>query len=314
MRTLGLMFCLLVFCGSVAHAKRAEVTAVTVTQARATTDGRRLAVEITIEPRSWRWMQERGIDPVLSIWLDGKRTDLELRSARDTLVVPLPRRLSNLDELRIALGGQRGRQIIGSMLIGGIEVTEVTLKVSSGQVMGDGGEAPPPPGPSPSPPPPPPPNWSANPAVIKACGDTMSGSANQTACLDAVRPYAWPPEPMVRACYRSMSGSTNTLACIRSGSTMRSSGVGALDACSRAMSGSTNTLACLDSAARSYLEPSSAIAACAKAMSGSTDTLACIGLTAEARTDPAAVIASCYQAMTGNAAVLGCVKRALAPR
>lgn len=310
MRTLVLMACLVMFAVPVVHARRVEVTSVTVTQARAVTDGRSVAVEITIEPQTWRWIQERRIELVLSVWLDGRRTDLKLRSARDTLTFPLPRRLGNLGELRIALGGQGSRTTIGAMIIGGIEVTEVTLKVSRGQVVGSGGEAPPP---APAPPPPPP-NWSANPAVIKACDDTMTGSGNQEACLDAVRRYMWPPEPMVRACYRAMTGSTNTLACIRSGSAMRSSGVGALEACYRAMTGNANTLACLDSVTRSVLEPSPAIDACAKAVTGGSDTLACIGLTIEARSDPTAAIASCQQAMTGDAAVLGCVKRALAPR
>ena len=311
MRTLILVACLLVAGVPLAHARRAQIETVyaTVTQARATTDGRSVSVEISLEPRSWRWMADRNITPVLSVWIDGRRTEQPLRSASDTLTFRLSRRARSLTEIRVSLGSQAARQTIGSMLVGGIEVTEMTLKVTSGQVS-DGGNAPPPGPPSP----PPPPNWAANAAVIKACGDTMTGSSNQEACLDAVRPYQWAPEPMVRACYRAMTGSTNTLACIRSGSAMRSSGVGALEACYRAMTGNTNTLACLESVSRSYLEPSPAVAACAKAMTGNTNALACIALTVEARTDPTPAITSCYQAMTGDTAILGCLKRALAPR
>lgn len=310
MRTFLFVVCALVAGAPAAHAERVESTYATVTQARAVTDGRSVAVELTIEPRSWKWMRDRGIEPMLSIWIEGRRTDLKVRAGHDTLAVPLPVRLGGLSELRIALAGRGPRQSVGSMVIGGIEVVELTLKVASGQVSYDGGEAPPPP----PAPPPPLPNWSANPLVIKACGDTMTGSTNQEACLDAVRPYLWPPEPMVRACYRAMTGNTNTLGCIRSGAGARASAVNALEACYKAMTGNTNTLACLDSAARSFLEPSPAISACAKAMTGNTNVLACIGLTVASPTDPTSTIASCYQSMTGDTAVLGCMRRALAPR
>lgn len=314
MPRLFLVLCLLAVGAPRAHAQRVESTYATVTQARGVTDGRSVAVELTIEPRSWKWMRERSIEPLLSIWIEGRRTDLKLRAGHDTLVLPLPGKLGGLSELRIALAGRGPRHVVSSMVIGGVEVVELTLKVTSGQVVYDGGEAPPPPSPPPLPPPPPPPNWSANPGVIKACGDTMTGSANQEACLDAVRPYVWPPEPMVRACYRAMTGSANTLSCIRSGAVARASTVKALEACYQAMTGNTNTLGCLDSAARSILEPSPAILACAKAMTGNTNTLACIGLAVTFPNDPTATIASCHDAMTGDTAVLGCMKRAFAPR
>lgn len=310
MHRLILALCLLAVGLTSAEARRFETTYVTVTDARAVADNRSVAVELTVDTRSWTWMRERGIVPTLRVWIDGRPTDVELRASHDTIVVPLRGKRRELTELRIALGGRGPRNVVGSMLIGGIEVVEVTLKVARGAVVSNDG----PPPPSPPPPPPPLPTWSANPSVIKACGDTMIGSANQEACLDAIRTYASPPEPMVRACARAMTGSTSTLSCIRSGAASRSSAVNALDACGKAMTGSSNTLACLDTALRSFLEPSAMIAACAKAMTGSTNTLACLGLAVEARTDPTPTIASCSDAMTGDSAVLGCLQRALVPR
>jgi len=318
MHRLLLILCLLVATGASVEARRVETSYVTLTDARATTDARSVAVELTIDQRSWRWMRERNIKPILTVWLDDRRTELEIRSIHDTILVPLPGKRRDLYELRIAVGGRGGRTVIGSMMIGGIEVTEITLKVSNGSLPSDGGNAPiPGPGPNPPPPPappPPPPNWSANPAIIKACGDIMTGSSNVEACLDATRLYAWSPEPMLRACARAMTGSTSTLACIRSGAAARSNAVNVLDACGRAMTGSTNTMQCFDTAVRSYLEPSPAITACARAMTGSTNTLACIAAVVDARTDPTLTITSCRDAMTGDSAVIGCLKRAFGPR
>jgi hypothetical protein len=320
MRSALLILTALTFCltASSARADRRQASYTTLTQARASSDGQILTVEVTIDARSWKFVRDNRIEPILQLWVGSREqpVDLRLRGPHDTQKVQLPAGEGGWSQVRMRIAGGGPRHELSWMVLGGVELTMLTLKVTGTQPV-VAAPMPLPPGPGPErghgrgqgpgqgl-------NRAGDPGVIKACGDVMSGSTDQQACLDAVQPYRWDPTPMLRACYKTMSGDVNTLACIRAAASLPMSAVATLDACYQAMSGNTNTLSCLGSAARARYEPSAAIGACYRAMSGNTDALTCIGYAAAAPSDPSPTIRACDQSMSGDTAVLGCIARAV---
>lgn len=161
--------------------------------------------------------------------------------------------------------------------------------------------------------PPPPPaqtNWASNADVIRACGRTFDGPANEAACLDALVRVAYNPTEMIGACDRGMDGDENELACVRMAAQAFRDPSAILKACDRSMDGDANELDCAKAASRATYDMSETIQACDRAMDGDANELSCIRTAARARQDLSAIIKECDRAMSGDESELACIARA----
>ncbi len=153
-------------------------------------------------------------------------------------------------------------------------------------------------------------NWATDKNVIQACGRTFDGSANESACLDALVRVAYSPAAMISQCERSMDGDENELACVRFAAASLVDPSPIISSCDRAMEGDDNELACAKAAVRARYDITPGITACERAMDGDEFELACIRTIARAQKDMSATVKECERAMNGDESELACVRRA----
>ena len=171
------------------------------------------------------------------------------------------------------------------------------------------------PGGPPGPVQPPPPQWARTPEVIRACGNELSGQANEVACLDKVDRFRMNPVAAITKCAYETSGDVNALACLDAVVDYVEDPSPLITSCAYETSGDANMLRCMAEARRTGyaardLPP--IVAACAYATSGDDNALRCIAATAGVRGGAGQVvqlIKACDESMSGDEAAIACIGR-----
>ncbi len=286
---------------------------IVVSQIQATRDGRQAAIDIAIDPKSWRWVQRRKLQVIAHVQLSGERStrDFRLSDVQNHLVFEANERR---DSATVWISGE-GRSdgtnrvtYVDYMRLGGADFYSVQLRLrdATGDI-GTGFDDDDDEGTYPAPPPPAV-NWASRPEVIRACARATS---NSTQCMAAASRALFNPAPVIEACGTKMSSHEVAERCVQLALTSPVDPTARLTACRDAMNTYDNILGCFKKSLRARYEPSAAIQACRAAGNTYEAILSCIDVIAEANRDPSDTVKVCRESIRSYDQLNGCISQAL---
>jgi hypothetical protein len=272
-----------------AHARHREL-GVELTHLEGRVGPRRIVVEYRITGASWSEMRHRGIQPRLTLLLEGddrgppwhQSHTHTLHRPEGRVRFPAP---NGHFRGTVRFAGHAGNDYVSFMRVAGIrlraaELVFVPHRASEPRPRPGRPIARPPSGPKPRPGVPVDPRPSRprpiDPDLIGACGDAFMGDRAEQRCLQAAKPYAYNRVSLVRACESAMGGDTSELECIEAARNAQYPMPSAIAACEEAMGGDSLELSCIKLVARARRDPTDLIRACSDSMSGDRSELNCI--------------------------------------
>jgi len=268
---------------------------VDVTHLDGVRDGRHVAIDLEIDAGSWRWMQDRGVEPLLHVQLGSRGLERAYRLADPTSHIVLDGDRDS-DAATVWITGDGRRTQISSMRIAGIRV--YSLELSLRDAADDDRPAPPPE-----------PRWAQQPDVIRAC----ALSNDQARCLSAAARARFNPVPVLQACGRSMSTYDLVAQCVDIAVTAASDPSDRLSTCVRLSSTFDGTMRCFKASVRAVYDPKPAIQQCVIGSSTLDLMYGCIDLVTAVPQDPTELVKACQTSARTTDQILPCIQRATAP-
>jgi len=281
-------------------------TYLVVTELGATFEKGRLAVDVAVDGKSWRWMQSKRIPVEINVEarIDGGRTE----SVRVTLTKPRARvwvavAPGTVNGIDVEFVGSNGEQSIDWFEISGLRLVRARLKAANdapgrhephghGHGHGNGGGSVAPTV-----------NWAANPTVISACG----GTGETAKCMEAVQDVRIDPTSAIMACREALGYSSERLGCVAVAVQGAFDGSGVVKACKDAFGYSSERLGCIEATVRSAFEAAGMIKACKDAFGYSSERMECMKVAENAARDPSEMIRACAKSASYSTDRLACI-------
>lgn len=143
---------------------------------------------------------------------------------------------------------------------------------------------------------------------------TPCGGPGQRPCQGHVQapqvvPPTSTPSDAIKACGEVLYSSAQQSACVKVAASSPH-GAKAVRACGEALHSHAQRLACIETAVRTRYNPAPLVSACKDALFSHSDRLKCIEIAVKARRDPAATVKTCGESMHMQSARLQCIENA----